>query len=89
MEGEMAVKRYPNLDERRQLMATYDAMSEDEILSEFFEALHRERLKPISLRLPESLIEQSKAVAKERGVPYQALIKALIETGLGALKRAS
>ena len=63
----------------------FEGMSDEEFETEFFEALEREPLKPISLRLPRSTIERSKAAAKERGVPYQTLIKALIETGLNHL----
>lgn len=63
----------------------FEGMSDEEFENEFFEALEKDPLKPISLRLPTSTIERSKAAAKERGVPYQALIKGLIEAGLNRL----
>lgn len=60
-------------------------MSDEEFEEDFYQALHRERLRQISIRLPESVIERSKAVARERDLPYQVLIKALIEAGLKRL----
>jgi predicted DNA binding CopG/RHH family protein len=74
----MGTMRYPD---------PFEGMSDEEFENEFFEALERDPLKPISLRLPTSTIERSKAAAKERGVPYQALIKGLIEAGLNRLDR--
>jgi predicted DNA binding CopG/RHH family protein len=65
----------------------YEGMTDEEFERDFFEALYRERLKAVSLRLPESLIRRSKEVAAQRGVPYQTLIKALIEAGLSKLER--
>jgi len=65
----------------------YERMTDEEFERDFFQALHKERLKAVSLRLPESLIQRSKEVAAERGVPYQTLIKALIEAGLSRLER--
>ncbi len=65
----------------------YENMTDEEFERDFFQALYRERLKAVSLRLPESLIQRSKEVAAERGVPYQTLIKALIEAGLSRLER--
>lgn len=64
----------------------FEGMTDEEFEKEFFEALDKDPLKPISLRLPQSVIERSKAAAKERGVPYQVLVKALIVTGLGRLE---
>lgn len=65
----------------------FEGMSDEELEDEFFAALERDPLRPISLRLPQSVIARSKAVAKERGLPYQVLIKGLIETGLNRLER--
>lgn len=65
----------------------FEGMTDEEFEDEFFEALvDEDPLKLISLRLPQSVIDRSKAAAKERGVPYQVLVKTLIETGLGRLE---
>jgi predicted DNA binding CopG/RHH family protein len=66
----------------------YKGMSDEEFEEDFHQAVHRERLKAISLRLPESVIERSKQLARERDVPYQTLIKGLIEAGLRRLGSA-
>lgn len=64
----------------------YEGMTDEEFEEDFYRAVRRERLKPISLRLPESLIARSKELARERGIPYQTLIKGLIEAGLRRLE---
>ncbi|HLH69848.1 MAG TPA: CopG family antitoxin [Candidatus Dormibacteraeota bacterium] len=56
-------------------------MTDEEFEEDFSRALHRERLRQISIRLPESVIERSKEEARGHDVPYQTLLKALIETG--------
>jgi predicted DNA binding CopG/RHH family protein len=63
----------------------YENMTDEEFEEDFDRAVHRDRLKAISLRLPESLIDRSKEVARQRNIPYQTLIKALIEAGLKRL----
>jgi predicted DNA binding CopG/RHH family protein len=67
----------------------YEGLSDDEVFDDFFKALQRERLKQISIRLPESMIERTKALARERNVSYQTLIKALLESALSRFDRAS
>lgn len=67
----------------------YEHLSDEEFEHDFFAALDRDRLKPVSLRLPESVLARSRVVAQARGIPYQVLIKALIESGLNQLERAS
>ena len=47
------------------------------------------RQTAISLRLPEELLERTKAEARRRGMPYQTLIKVLLERSLDRLGRAS
>lgn len=42
--------------------------------------------KTISLRLPESLLNQIKIAANKGDVPYQSLIKILLARGINALK---
>jgi predicted DNA binding CopG/RHH family protein len=60
----------------------YEGMTDEEFEEDFYQAVHKERLKAVSLRLPESVIARSKEVARQRGIPYQTLIKGLIEAGL-------
>jgi predicted DNA binding CopG/RHH family protein len=49
-------------------------------------ALRHRPKKPVTLRLDESLIDDLKSAAKERGVPYQTLTRGLIRRGLAALR---
>lgn len=46
------------------------------------------RRKPTSVALEEEILEELKALAKERGVPYQVLMRLLIADGLKRLKSA-
>lgn len=76
----MSKKQIPafnNEDEEREFWATHDS-------TEFIDWKKAERvtfsnLKPstkkISLRLPESMIEELKLLANKRDVPYQSLLK--------------
>lgn len=69
----------------------YEGMTDDEFESEVRAAIEavRQHQKAISLRLPEELLERTKAEAKRRGLPYQTLIKVLLEKSLDRLDRAS
>ncbi len=84
------IPEFKNEDEEREFWATHDS-------TEFINWNKAERvtfsnLKPsvkkISLRLPESMLEELKLLANKRDVPYQALIKIYlaerIEKELGA-----
>ena len=68
---------FKNEDEEREFWATHDS-------TEFIDWQKAERvtfsnLKPsvktISLRLPESMLEELKLLANKRDVPYQSLLK--------------
>ncbi len=73
-------KRIPdfkNEDEERQFWATHDS-------TEYINWTQAERvtfsnlkpsIKKISLRLPESMLEELKLLANKRDVPYQSLLK--------------
>jgi predicted DNA binding CopG/RHH family protein len=67
----------------------YDRMSDDEFDRYIAGLMARPRMRSLNLKVPEELIERTKAVAAERHVPYQTLMKALIEAGLRKLERAS
>jgi predicted DNA binding CopG/RHH family protein len=84
------IPKFKNEDEEREFWATHDS-------TEFINWNQAERvtfsnLKPsvkkISLRLPESMLEELKLLANKRDVPYQSLLKIFlaerIEKELGA-----
>ncbi len=48
----------------------------------------KQRQKAISIKLPEALLERTREEAKRRGVPYQTLIKILLERSLDRLGAA-
>jgi len=68
----------------------YDGMSDKKFESEVLAALDaaKQRQKAISIKLPESLLERTREEAKRRGVPYQTLIKILLERSLDRLGAA-
>lgn len=45
----------------------------------------KQRQKAISIKLPESLLERTRAEAKRQGIPYQTLIKIVLERSLDRL----
>ena len=47
------------------------------------------RRKPTSVALEEDLLKELKAIAEEKGVPYQVLMRLLIADGLKRLKDAA
>jgi len=69
--------KFKNEDEEREFWATHDS-------TEFINWNQAERItfsnlkpsvKKISLRLPESMLEELKLLANKRDVPYQSLLK--------------
>ena len=75
-----AIPCFATEDEEREFWGTHDTV-------EYFDwstAVHARfpDLKPstttISLRLPASMLEELKALANERGVPYQSLMKVFL-----------
>ena len=68
----------------------YEGMTEREFADEVvaaFNAMTR-RQKAISIKLPEALLERTRAEAKRRGIPYQTLIKIVLEKSLNRLGAA-
>ncbi|HKV87705.1 MAG TPA: CopG family antitoxin, partial [Candidatus Dormibacteraeota bacterium] len=45
----------------------------------------KQRQKAISIKLPEELLERTRAEAKRQGIPYQTLIKLVLEKSLDRL----
>jgi predicted DNA binding CopG/RHH family protein len=68
----------------------YDSMTNKEFEAEVIAALEaaKQRQKAISIKLPEALLERTREEAKRRGVPYQTLIKILLESSLDRLGAA-
>lgn len=71
---------------RKPFVDPFDEMSDSEFEREVLEALAHSTTK-ISLRVPSDLLGRTRAAAGQRGVPYQSLIKALIDQGLRRLER--
>jgi predicted DNA binding CopG/RHH family protein len=65
----------------------FDKLSDDEFEREVLESLDQATTK-ISLRVPKDLLSRTKHAAERRGVPYQSLMKALIDQGIRRLERA-
>ncbi len=64
----------------------FDDLSDEEFEREVLKALDQATTK-ISLRVPKDLLGRTKQVAQRRGVPYQSLMKALIDQGVRRLER--
>jgi predicted DNA binding CopG/RHH family protein len=71
------IPEFRNEDEEREFWASHD--STEYIKWNKIEKITLSRLKPsvrkISLRLPESMLEELKLLANKRDVPYQSLLK--------------
>jgi predicted DNA binding CopG/RHH family protein len=68
----------------------YDRMSDKEFEAEVLASIDAAKLrqKAISIKLPEALLERTRAEAKRRGIPYQTLIKIVLEKSLDQLGAA-
>ncbi len=85
------IPKFKNEDDEREFWATHD--SAEFINWNKAEKITFPNLKPsvrkISLRLPESMLEELKLLANKRDVPYQSLLKIFlserIEKELGIL----
>jgi len=66
----------------------FDARSDEDFEREVLDALDRGTTK-ISLRVPNDLLGRTRQAAERRGVPYQALIKVLIDQGVRRLERVA
>lgn len=67
----------------------YDAMSDEEF-DAYVERLFGEPQGPtrsITLRMPEDLVTRLQRVAKARHVPYQRLMRRMLEEAVSALER--
>jgi predicted DNA binding CopG/RHH family protein len=66
----------------------FDKMGDEEFEREVLESLDQATTK-ISLRVPKELLSRTKHAAERRGVPYQSLMKALIDQGVRRLERVA
>ena len=73
---------------RRPFADPFDELSNEEFEREVLEALDKGTTK-ISLRVPNDLLGRTRQAAERRGVPYQSLIKVLIDQGVRRLERVS
>lgn len=73
---------------RRPFSDPFDELSDDEFEREVLEALEHGTTK-ISLRVPNDLLGRTRQAAGRRGVPYQSLIKVLIDQGVRRLERVA
>jgi len=77
MTNKKKIPEFKNEDEEREFWASHDSTeyvdwkkAQRVVLPEL-----RPSLKTISLRLPESMIEELKLLAHKKDVPYQSLLK--------------
>ena len=75
------IPKFKNEDEEREFWATHDA-------TDYFDTFKPVKLdltklkpstKPITIRLPESLIDSLKKLANKRDVPYQSMMKIFLD----------
>ena len=79
------IPKFRNEDEERTFWATHDSTeyinwkkAKKVMLSNL-----KPSLKSISLRLPESMIEELKLLANKKDVPYQSLLKIFLAEKIG------
>jgi predicted DNA binding CopG/RHH family protein len=79
------IPTFQNEDQEREFWATHD--STDYVDWARAERVVLPKLKPsvrtISLRLPQSMIEEMKLLANKRDVPYQSLLKTFLADRIG------
>ena len=84
MKKQLRLPKFKNEDEEREFWAKID-------LSKYYEPSDMERVsfpnlkpttRPISIRLPEYLLNRLKEKANETNTPYQSLIKEYIKKGV-------
>jgi len=85
------IPKFKNEDEEREFWATHD--STEYVTWNKGKRVVLSNLKPsirtISLRLPESMIEELKLLANKRDVPYQSLLKIFLAERIDEELKAS
>jgi predicted DNA binding CopG/RHH family protein len=67
----------------------YDNMSDEEFEAQFLRLLEKEKSVAVSFRFPRGLLERTKSAAEALEVPYQTLVKSIVEAGIERLERRS
>ena len=68
----------------------YDQMSDEEFhdwADRMLATAERARMRSVTMRMPEALVERTKRAADAAGIPYQVLIRRFVESGLDQLER--
>ena len=65
----------------------FEGMTDTDLEAELDRMLQRDTSVTISMRMPSRLLERTKRIAEGGGVPYQTLIKRLVEAGLDRMER--
>lgn len=77
---EKKIPKFKNEDEEREFWATHSTVdyidSFEPVVFDFSEL--KPSTRTISIRLPESMIEQLKKLANKKDVPYQSLLKVFL-----------
>ena len=73
---------------RKPFKDPFDELGDEEFEREVLDSLDQATTK-ISLRVPKDLLGRTKQAAERRGVPYQSLMKALIDQGIRRLERVA
>ena len=69
---------------------SYEGMTDAELDAHFAELFERrERTVPVTLRMPEELLRRTKRVADARQMPYQRLIKQILDAAVTRIERSA
>ncbi len=88
MKKPLHLPTFNNEDEERDFWDKIDITKyfEPEDVKRFIFPNLKRTTKPISLRLPEPLIAEAKAKAEKLDVPYQKLMREVLQHGIRAIK---
>ncbi len=68
----------------------YEGMTEAELDTHFAELFdRREQTVPVTLRMPEELLRRTKRLADARHIPYQRLIKQILDAAISHIERGA
>jgi len=66
----------------------FDDVSDEDLETALGDLLRREPASvTISIRMPAALLERTKRLAAKSGLPYQSLIKRLVDSGVSRLEQ--
>jgi predicted DNA binding CopG/RHH family protein len=90
MKKQLTLPKFKDEDEERDFWDKIDLteyFDQSDFKKVVFPNLKRTN-KAISIRLPESLIEEAKEKAAKLDVPYQKLMRAILQQGIKSIKTA-